>query len=110
MQRTNTPTCLWDYACLYVPRIRNMTVNQHPAANGRTPYEIVMGETPDISEYASFSWYQLVWYLDNASFPESRKDLGRSLDRRLSSRWAGHVLLDLDGEWYRSIKIISPGR
>jgi len=60
MQRTNTPTSLWDYACLYVARIRNMTVNQHPAAKGCTPYEIVTGETPDISEYTSFSWYQVV--------------------------------------------------
>ena len=62
MQRTKTPTSLWDYVCFYVTCIRNMTVNQHPAAKGRTPYEIVTGETPDISEYTSFSWYQLMVY------------------------------------------------
>ena len=56
-----------------------MTVNHHPSAHGRTPHEVVTGETPDISEYTSFQWYQLVWYLDNASFPESRKELGRWL-------------------------------
>ncbi len=79
MQRHQSPTARWDYACLYVARIRNMTVNQHPAAQGRTPYEIVTGETPDISEYTAFHWYQLIWYIDNASFPESRKELGRWL-------------------------------
>jgi len=79
MNRTSTPTCPWDYACLYAARIRNMTTNHHPSAHGRTPDEIVTGETPDISEYTSFQWYQLVWYLDNASFQESRKELGRWL-------------------------------
>jgi hypothetical protein len=79
MNRISTPTCLWDYACLYAARIRNMTTNHHLSAHGRTPDEIVTGETPDISEYTSFQWYQLVWYLDNASFPESRKELGRWL-------------------------------
>jgi hypothetical protein len=79
MQHHQSPTALWGYACLYVARIRNMTVNQHPAAQGRTPYEIVTGETPDISEYTAFHWYQLIWYIDNASFPESRKELGRWL-------------------------------
>jgi YD repeat-containing protein len=77
MQRTLTLTCLWDYACVYVARIHNMTINQHPAAHGCTPHEIITGETPDISEYTSFQWYQPVWYLDNASFPASRKELGR---------------------------------
>jgi len=79
MQHASTPTCLWDYACMYVARIRNMMVNQHPAAQGRTPHEIVTGETPDISEYSCFQWYQPIWYLDNASFPESRKCMGHWL-------------------------------
>jgi hypothetical protein len=79
MQRANTPTCLWDYACMYVARICNMMVNQHPSAQGCTPHEIVIGETPDISEYACFHWYQPVWYLDNATFSESRKHLERWL-------------------------------
>jgi len=38
-----------------------------------------MWEALDISEYTCFEWYQLVWYLDNATFPESRKQLGRQL-------------------------------
>jgi hypothetical protein len=64
---------------MYVARICNMMVNQHPSAQGCTPHEIVIGETPDISEYACFHWYQPVWYLDNATFSESRKHLERWL-------------------------------
>jgi hypothetical protein len=33
---------------------------------GRTPLEQVTGETPDISEYLGFSFYDWVWYRDNA--------------------------------------------
>jgi hypothetical protein len=80
MQCASTPSCLWDYACMYVARIRNMMVNQHPAAQGRTHHEIVTGETPDISEYSCFQWYQPIWYLDNTNFPESNKHMGRWLD------------------------------
>lgn len=31
---------------------------------GRTPYEAVMNYTPDISEYATFSWFQWCYYFD----------------------------------------------
>ena len=30
--------------------------------NGRTPFENVLGFTPDISELVEFSWFQWVWY------------------------------------------------
>jgi hypothetical protein len=41
--------------------------------------EILTGDTPDISEYMAFQWYQPVWYLDGASFPNDKKKLGRWL-------------------------------
>jgi hypothetical protein len=37
--------------------------------------EILTGDTPDISEYMAFQWYQPVWYLDGASFPNDKKKL-----------------------------------
>jgi len=45
----------------------------------RTPEEVVTGRTPDISEFAHYSWYEWVWYRDQASFPEPRILLGRWL-------------------------------
>ena len=46
---------------------------------GRTPHEIVTGDTPDISEWMEYDWYQPVWYLDPGSFPGDKKKLGRWL-------------------------------
>ena len=76
MRQTKSPHSLWDYCCMLVAKLKTLTVNNYYMAKGRTPYEIVTGETPDISEYMAFSWYQPVWYLDNATFPEDRKNLG----------------------------------
>jgi hypothetical protein len=37
-----------------------------------------MGHTPDISEYAQYDWYQLVWYVDLSSdFPDEKTCLER---------------------------------
>ncbi len=51
-------------------------VNTTYSAHGRTPHEIVTGQTPDISEYVAFEWYQPVWYMDPDAFPEDKKRLG----------------------------------
>jgi hypothetical protein len=77
MRKTNSPLSLWDYCCNLVARIKNLTANNYYAAHGRTPVEILTGDTPDISEYMSFQWYQPVWYLDGDSFPNDKKKLGR---------------------------------
>jgi hypothetical protein len=38
---------------------------------------LVTGNTPDISEYISFSWFQPVWYYDKTNFPEETNHIGR---------------------------------
>ena len=45
--------------------IRRLTVSKVPMMKGRTPHELVIGNTPDISVYSKFSWYEVVYYLDN---------------------------------------------
>jgi hypothetical protein len=79
MRSYNSLKRLWDYCCILVARIRNLIPNNYHLSNGRTPHEIVTGDTPDISEYSAFSWYQPVWYLDTASYPEEKKKIGRWL-------------------------------
>jgi len=54
-----------------------MTAQPLFSLHGRTPYELVTGITPDISEYISFSWYQPVYYLNNMNFPEEKENIGR---------------------------------
>jgi hypothetical protein len=77
MGKTKTPKRLWDSCASYVAELRCLTAQPLYSLHGRTPYELVTGNTPDISEYISFSWYQPVWYFDKASFPEETNRIGR---------------------------------
>ena len=54
-----------------------MTATSMFDLNGRTPFETVLGFTPDISELVEFDWYQWVWYHDTVS--PHKDQLGRWL-------------------------------
>ena len=76
--RARSPKRLWDFCGEWVASVRRLTAHDMPTLQGRVPSEIVEGNTPDISEYAQFDWYQLVWYHDPAvQFPGDTKKLGR---------------------------------
>ena len=77
MRRTNTPLVLWDYCVEYNAELRCMTATNLFDLNGRTPFETVLGFTPDISELVEFSWYQWIWYHDPVH--PDRDNLGRWL-------------------------------
>jgi hypothetical protein len=49
----------------------SLTSNSSFHLDGRTPLEQVTGETPDISEYLDFGFYDWVWYKDNAGLGEN---------------------------------------
>jgi hypothetical protein len=67
-----------DYCKIYQCELCNLLVHPHYKSHGHTPYEIVTGGTPDISEYLDFQWYQTVWYLDQeAQFPEECRKSGK---------------------------------
>ena len=77
-QRAKSPNRLWDYCGEWVTAIRRLTAHDIPSLHDRVPCEVVESNTPDISEYAQFDWYQYVWYHDPAvQFPEDPKKLGR---------------------------------
>jgi hypothetical protein len=60
-----------------VAAVRRLTAHSIPGLDGRVPSEVIEGNTPDISEYAQFDWYQYVWYFDPAiPFPEDPKKIG----------------------------------
>jgi hypothetical protein len=75
-QRRNIPKRLWDYAVVHIARIMSLTVR---AGSDRTPMELITGETPDISEYIDFDFYDWVWYIDNPNDKEDPPKLGRWL-------------------------------
>jgi hypothetical protein len=80
MECKNAPRLLWDFCAAYAADLRSMTVTDLYSLQGHTPWEIVTGHTPDISEYTTFAWYDPVWYYEPmASFPEERKLLAQWL-------------------------------
>jgi hypothetical protein len=62
LKRTDTPGELWDFRTKYVIELRNRLARPLPRLNGRTPQEIITGNTPDISELIEFEWFQPIWY------------------------------------------------
>jgi hypothetical protein len=40
---------------------------------------MVTGNTPDITEYVEFSWYQPIFYYEDLPFPETRRKIARWL-------------------------------
>lgn len=75
----NIPTRLWDYGLVYEAEILSR-LSRGP--DGRTGLERLTGDTPDISEWMDFGFYDLVWYHD-----QPHPDL--TDDSRKLGRWLG---------------------
>ena len=67
MQSTNTPIRLWCFAYEFAADLLSLCATGRFDLQGRTPYECTMNYTPDISEYASFSWFQWCWFYNEGS-------------------------------------------
>ena len=63
-----------------------MTATPTFGLNGRTPMEVLTGETPDISEFVDYSWYDWVAYFD----PDiGTLDQDESPQKEKLGRWLG---------------------
>jgi hypothetical protein len=80
LRRTAAPTDFWCYALEWAAKVTSLTAHSLPALRARTPEENITGRTPDVSEYAHFTFFDWVWYREQAVFPEA--------DMRLA-RWVG---------------------
>jgi hypothetical protein len=65
MQKAGTPQCLWDYCVTYIAEIKALTATDLYVLHGRTPYEMLTGNTPDVSEYVDYAWYSPLWYYED---------------------------------------------
>ena len=93
MQETQTPIRLWCFAYEYSANILSLCTTTRYDLHGRTPYEATMNYTPDISEYASFGWYQWCWYYDEKT---KTKQLCRWLgpSHGIGQSFCSYILLD----------------
>ena len=58
-------------------KIMQLTASTAGKLQGRTTLELLTGETPNISEYLDFGWYNRVWYKEDAGLGETK--IGRFL-------------------------------
>jgi len=79
LARMACPLVLWDFCCLYTVELRNRIARPLPQLKGRTPYEMLTGNTPDVSEFLEFTWYQPIWYYEPDVFPKQNKNITRWL-------------------------------
>jgi hypothetical protein len=98
MLKKKVPVHLWDYGINWVCETENMCTNLSRYADGRTPLEIITGDTPDISEYTDFGFYNWVTFRSNDGLSEV--ELGRWLGvphrvGRLMSYWIWPIR-----QWY----------
>ena len=72
MLMQQVPNRLCDYGIRWVCQIMQRTASNSERLQNRTPLERLMGETPNISEYLDFSFYNWCWYNDNAGLGETK--------------------------------------
>ena len=77
MHKTNFPARLWDYRLKYAAEIMNVAASNSGNLNGRNLLELISGETPEISEYLDFGFYERVWFRGYAGLGPTK--LGRFL-------------------------------
>lgn len=89
-RRNNVPQRLWDYGLLYEADLFNRVAR---LSDKRTGYERVTGETPDISEYLEFDFYDIVYFWDKPGDPEN-PHIGRwiGISHRVGSALCYYVL------------------
>ena len=70
MERKRVPKRIWDYPEVWICETGNLSDSSSRYSRGRTALEIITGETPDISEYFDFGFYDWVVYQTNAGLGE----------------------------------------
>jgi len=78
MAQNNVPKRLWDFGLVYEAKIMRLIPRGDSKRSG---YEILTGETPDVSPWIGFEFWDRVWYWDDAR--------GNDLAGRKLGRWLG---------------------
>jgi len=75
-ERTGASDFTWLLACEYLANVHNITSDE--TLHWKTPWEKRQLETPDISVYIQFSFWEKVYYLDNdEKFPSTKQHAAR---------------------------------
>ena len=77
MDRTGAPSFLWFFCMLYIVSLMNFTAVE--SLRWITPYQATFGTMPNISSLLQFTFFQLIYYSKDNSFPASQEKLGHWL-------------------------------
>ena len=99
MLKKKVPPRLWDFGFTWVCETENICANFSKHAQGRTPLEIITGETPDISEYLDFEFYDWVTFRSNAGLGEVQLGRWLGVSHRVGRL---NVVLDTARKWHSS--------
>ena len=93
-QMTNKPVPkrLWDYGTVWICEVMSLTANSNFALEGQTPLEQLTGETPDISEYLDFGFYDWIWYKDNAGVGDNMFGRWLGISHRIGNMMSYWIL------------------
>ena len=78
MFKSGCPQNVWCYGMPYIAKVMQRTASHSGKLDGRTPIDRISGDTPDISEYMDFGFYDWVIYKNETGLGEIF--LGRFLD------------------------------
>jgi hypothetical protein len=83
--------------------IDSHSVHDNHDLDDQTPQAIVTGETPDISLFAEFTFYQWIWFDQDVAMAEDQEKYGRYLgpSRDVGSLMTSKILNDKGNTLYR---------
>jgi len=80
LRQSKCPKVLWDDCIERQSYIRSFTAHDNFALKGECPETLINGETPDISAFGEYGWYDWVKFRDTqVAYPEDNFVLGRYL-------------------------------
>ena len=79
MREAQIPSRLWDYGLVYIAEVQSLLARGPLQRSG---LELISGQTPDISEWLDFDFYDRVWYWD-------QKKMDMSDEQARIGRWLG---------------------
>ena len=92
MLKKKVPKRLWDYGIKWVCEVMQCTASTSGDLSGRTALEQLTGETPEISEYLDFTFYDWCWYNDNAGLGETKLGQWLGVSHRVGSLMSYWIL------------------
>ena len=94
MTKSAVPKRLWDSGLRWVVEIMQRTASDAGNLRGRTSFEKVTGETPEISEYVDFGFYDYCWYRENAGMGETKLGRWLGVSHKTGSLMSFRILTD----------------